>query len=84
MTPDLVLMDLRMPVMDGFEAMRRIREHGGRMPIIAVSAEMNPNIEREAKAVGADGVAAKPLDAEALRTLAINWTIGAARREGAA
>ncbi|MFN3608884.1 MAG: ATP-binding protein [Hyphomonas sp.] len=74
MEPDLVLMDLRMPVMDGFEAMRRLRAGGFTLPIIAVSAEINPDIERRARDAGADGVAAKPLDAEALRRLALRWT----------
>ena len=84
MTPDLVLMDLRMPVMDGFEAMRCIREKGSDVPMIAISAEMNPAIERQAMSAGANGVAAKPLDAEALRALALRWTCEAVRQEGAA
>ena len=74
MNPALILMDLRMPVMDGFEAMRQLRAGGSRVPIIAVSAEVNPEIERRAVASGADSVVAKPLDAEALRMLAIRWT----------
>lgn len=72
--PQLVLMDLRMPIMDGFEAMRRLRASGSTVPVIAVSAEINPDIERRARAAGADGVAAKPLDAEALRRLALKWS----------
>lgn len=84
MSPDLVLMDLRMPVMDGFEAMRRLRAAGSDMPIIAISAEMTPDIERRAREAGASGVAAKPLDAEALRSLAHQWTAGAGRLTGAA
>ena len=74
MNPSLVLMDLRMPVMDGFEAMRRLRAGGATVPIIAVSAEINPEIERRARNAGANAVAAKPLDAQALRSLAIRWT----------
>lgn len=72
-SPDLILMDLRMPIMDGFEAIRLLREQGIDTPVIAVSAEMNPEIEKRARAAGADGVAAKPLDAEALRQLAFKW-----------
>ncbi|KCZ90020.1 ATP-binding protein [Hyphomonas johnsonii] len=84
MNPALILMDLRMPVMDGFEAMRRLRQEGSTVPIIAVSAEMNGDIERRAISAGANGVAAKPLDAEGLRALALHWTGRAARSAGAA
>lgn len=73
-SPDLVLMDLRMPIMDGFEAIKRLRADGHTAPIIAISAEINPEIERRALKAGADGVASKPLDAEALRQLALKWT----------
>ncbi|MEL7285239.1 MAG: ATP-binding protein, partial [Pseudomonadota bacterium] len=72
-SPDLILMDLRMPIMDGFEAMKRLRAGGSQIPVIAVSAEINPEIEKRARACGADGVAAKPLEAEALRQLAFKW-----------
>ncbi|MBI1399394.1 ATP-binding protein [Hyphomonas sp.] len=84
MEPVLVLMDLRMPIMDGFEAMRRLRADGFAAPIIAVSAEITPDIERRARECGASGVAAKPLDAEALRALARQWTAGDGRMSGAA
>lgn len=69
----LILMDLRMPIMDGFEAMRSLRAAGHTTPIIAISAEINPQIEARARECGANAVAAKPLDATALRTLADNW-----------
>jgi len=72
--PDLVFMDLRMPVMDGFEATRRLRENGTDVPIIAISAEINPQVECEARQAGASQVAAKPIDPETLRRLALGWT----------
>ncbi|MEL7540887.1 MAG: response regulator, partial [Pseudomonadota bacterium] len=72
-SPDLILMDLRMPIMDGFEATKRLRASGNPVPVIAVSAEINPEIEKRARQAGANGVAAKPLEAEALRQLAFKW-----------
>ncbi|MEL7480374.1 MAG: ATP-binding protein [Pseudomonadota bacterium] len=80
----MILMDLRMPVMDGFAATEALRARGVTTPIIAVSAEINPEIEARAKAVGVDAVAAKPLDAEALRHLADAWISVPGRRQGAA
>jgi len=84
MNPSVVFMDLRMPVMDGFEAMRRLRASGSELPIVAISAEVTPDIERKAKACGANAVVAKPLDAEALRTLALKWIVDPLKAEGAA
>ncbi len=72
--PSLVFMDLRMPVMDGFEATKRLRDSGSTVPVIAISAEINPDIEKRARLSGANGVAAKPLDAETLRRIALEWT----------
>ena len=82
-SPDLILMDLRMPIMDGFEAIRHLRAQGWKTPVIAVSAEINPEIEKRARLAGADGVAAKPLEAEALRQLAFKW-VGLQSQVGAA
>lgn len=82
-SPDLILMDLRMPIMDGFEAIKHLRAAGVGTPVIAVSAEINPEIENRARKVGADGVAAKPLEAEALRQLAFKW-VGSTTQKGVA
>ncbi|MEZ5946694.1 MAG: ATP-binding protein [Hyphomonas sp.] len=84
MKPALILMDLRMPVMDGFEAMRRLRASGNDVPVIALSAEVNPDIERDARAAGANNVVAKPIEPEALRGLALHWTRPAHQREAGA
>jgi CheY-like chemotaxis protein len=68
---DLILMDIRMPKMDGYEAMRRIRqweESGGlnRTPIIAFSASSFEEDIKRAIDSGADLHVAKPVKKEAL------------------
>ncbi len=66
--PDLVLMDLRMPVMDGYEAIRRLREmEGGRAtPIIAVTASAFEEDRQRVLASGADDFIGKPYREHAL------------------
>jgi PAS domain S-box-containing protein len=60
--PDLVLMDLRMPGMDGFEVMRRLRASGSKGRIIALTASGFGNAEPEALAAGADLFLRKPYE----------------------
>jgi CheY-like chemotaxis protein len=77
---DLILMDIRMPVLDGFEAARAIRRlHGpaGEAPIVAVTADMRPRIQEDAYAAGMNACIFKPIDITALTDLAERWTGGA-------
>lgn len=65
--PDLVLMDMRMPVMDGYEAIKTIRstEQGKTTPIIAVTASAFEEDRQKILALGADDFIRKPVqDAE--------------------
>jgi len=71
---DLVLMDLQMPVMDGFEATRRLRQREQergvkRVPIIALSAAVMDSDRAQAIEAGVDGQLDKPLDDRALYRL---------------
>ena len=66
---DLVLMDIRMPVMDGYEATRRIRARDDdrvAVPIIALTAEASRSAQAQCRSVGMDGYLAKPLRHEKL------------------
>ena len=80
---DLVLMDVQMPVMDGIEAMRRIRGLGGAfttLPMIAMTANvMARDIELCMKA-GADGHIGKPFAPAKLRAVIEHWTDVPARQ----
>lgn len=78
--PDLVLMDLQMPRLDGCGAIRAIRRapQGATLPVIAVSASSFEEDRREARAAGADEFISKPfreseLFRKAGRLLGIAW-----------
>lgn len=73
----LIFMDIRMPVMDGLEATRRIRRLPGpasETPIIALTADVYPELEDRAREAGVSQVAAKPIDPPRLRELALRWS----------
>ncbi len=66
--PDLILMDLSLPVLDGLAATRRIREQDGlgRVPIVAVSAHDSADFHAEALAAGCNEYVTKPIDFDQL------------------
>ncbi|HVY87922.1 MAG TPA: ATP-binding protein, partial [Hyphomonadaceae bacterium] len=72
----VVFMDIRMPVMDGLEATRRIRRMQGpaaETPIVALTADIDPELEDAARLAGVSQLAAKPIDPPRLRELATRW-----------
>jgi CheY-like chemotaxis protein len=63
---DIVLMDLLMPVMNGYEATRQIKAMNSFLPIIAQTAYTMSDDRRKAKEAGCDDFIAKPIDKEEL------------------
>jgi two-component system, sensor histidine kinase and response regulator len=76
---DLVLMDLQMPELDGFEATRRIRElergRSCRIPVVALTANAMSGQAELCTAAGMDGLLAKPIDINQLRATLDRYTI---------
>jgi two-component system, sensor histidine kinase and response regulator len=72
---DLVLMDLQMPVMDGFEACRIIRNDLDKkdLPVIAMTADAMAGVEEKVKAVGMNDYITKPIDLGQLWKTLAQW-----------
>jgi CheY-like chemotaxis protein len=75
---DLVLADLQMPTMDGFELARRIRQseqtlRRPRTPILAITASAPEEQEHKTRIVGMDGLITKPIGIEQLRATLDVW-----------
>ena len=68
--PDVILMDLTLPLMDGFAATKLIRQNDAlkNVPIIAITAHKEDDFRADAKASGFDAYVTKPID--------VNWLKG--------
>ena len=66
---DLILMDIQMPVMDGYEATREIRKTamGAKIPIFALSADVSAEDQKRSLEAGMNGHLAKPISAKELK-----------------
>lgn len=81
---DLVIMDIMMPVMDGFEAMRRIRlqQKFANLPIIALTAKILPEDKNKALESGANDFLTKPVEMDKLIALIKLWLSNAVALTG--
>jgi CheY-like chemotaxis protein len=73
---DIVLMDLRMPKVDGLNATRRIRASpgGGNLPIVAVSASMRMGESTDFRQAGFNDFVGKPINPDLLLDKILRWT----------
>jgi len=69
--PDVILMDLTMPLMDGFAAAKLIRQNENlkHVPIIAITAHQETDFRSDAKASGFNAYVTKPIDVQWLKEL---------------
>ena len=70
---DLILMDIQMPGMDGFEALNAIREKGYKTPVIALTAHASKEYRKECIAAGMDDYLTKPIRKDALKATLIKY-----------
>lgn len=79
--PDLILMDVQMPVMDGFTATRLLRQAGQRLPIIGVTAGISKAEQAACLAAGMTDFLPKPVDMDELWGCLTRWVAPSNRIE---
>jgi DNA-binding NarL/FixJ family response regulator len=82
--PDLILCDVSMPVMSGFEILKSLSDLAaqiGKIPFVIITALADRSVALEARRLGADDIVAKPIDFEILHTIISARIAGVARNE---
>jgi len=82
--PDLVLCDIGLPIMSGFEVLERLNELAARLghiPFVFLTALADRDTELKARRLGADDYVTKPIDFDMLHTIITARLVGVARNE---
>lgn len=64
--PDLVLLDLNMPVRNGFDILETLQAQGSRVPVVVISADIQESSKQRCLALGARGMLGKPVQEQPL------------------
>ncbi len=67
-SPDIVFLDITMPILDGFEALRQIRAANNEALVVMISADRQKSTKEKTLALGASAILSKPIDAEEFRS----------------
>ncbi len=70
---DLILMDIQMPIMDGYEATKRIRQRDAQIPIIALTAAVTTEDKQKALSYGMNEHLSKPINSSKLYHTLVQW-----------
>lgn len=81
---DLILLDMQMPIMNGYDAARRLREHGWEGPIVAVTACSKAADREKCVEAGCDDHLSKPITETALRNVITRHLGGTTQASGSA
>jgi len=71
----IVLMDLHMPVLDGYQATKQLRERGETVPIIALTASLAPDVKQDMFSIGMTDIVSKPFNPDQLLSKILDQTV---------
>ncbi|MGI6359247.1 MAG: response regulator [Bacillota bacterium] len=70
-SPDVILLDMKMPVMDGLETLRNVRTKEPDLPVVIMTAYGELDLVNQAESLGISAKLSKPFDIEALRDMLV-------------